>query len=125
MELAMPHEFYVVSQRGPDASPQKTDLKPFLQSIRWASLENSGPAYQASLPARVTRSLGDYVFVAVPAPYYESSEDKYIQQYTKMVMNIGGLPGNWDPAVGQAVRQLDGWDIPRRGDGGWQTRTPC
>jgi len=46
------------------------------------------------------RSLGDYVFVLEPAPYYEEAEDKYIQQFTKMVMNVGGVPGNWAEEVG-------------------------
>ena len=103
MALDAPQELYVVSQRGSEAKPQKTDLKQYLQPITWASTENADRAFEAKLPSRVTRSLGDYVFVAVPAPYYEKSEDKYIQQYTKMIMNIGGLPGNWAEPVGLPV----------------------
>ncbi len=53
-------------------------------------------AYLAHPPRSVTRSLGDYTFVLRPAPYYEKSEDKYIQQITKTMVNIGGLPGEWD-----------------------------
>lgn len=100
MDLEPLQEFYVIAQRGAAAKPQKTDLKQHLQPIAWASLEKSGKAFEAKLPAQLTRSLGDYVFVAVPAPYYESSEDKYIQQYAKLVMNVGGLPGNWHERVG-------------------------
>jgi cobalt/nickel transport protein len=103
MALDAPQEFYVISQRGADARPQKTDLKQYLQPIAWASTENSDRAFEARLPTQITRSLGDYVFVTVPAPYYEKSEDKYIQQYTKMIMNIGGLPGNWAEPVGLPV----------------------
>ena len=35
-----------------------------------------------------------------PAPYLEPSEDKYIQQYTKMVMNVGGIAWQLERAVG-------------------------
>ena len=41
-----------------------------------------------------------YVFVLQPGPYYEAGEDKYIQQFTKTMMNIGGVPGNWAEPVG-------------------------
>ena len=51
----------------------------------------------------MTRSLGDYTFVLRPAPYYEAQEDKYIQQITKTVINVGGLPGGWDEPVGLPV----------------------
>jgi cobalt/nickel transport protein len=100
MDMGAPQAFYVLSQRGADAKPQRTDLLKFLQPITWTSLTNSGKAFAAPLPREVTRSLGDYVFVLEPAPYLEGSEDKYIQQYTKMVMNIGGVPGNWNARVG-------------------------
>jgi cobalt/nickel transport protein len=100
MDMGTPQAFYVLSQRGTEAKPQKTDLLPYLKPITWTSLTNSGRAFEASLPRQVTRSLGDYVFVLEPAPYLEASEDKYIQQYTKMVMNVGGLPGNWSARVG-------------------------
>jgi cobalt/nickel transport protein len=41
--------------------------------------------------------------VLQPAPYYEQQEDKYIQQITKTVINIGGLPGSWDEPLGLPV----------------------
>jgi cobalt/nickel transport protein len=100
MDMGAPQGFYVLSQRGTEARAQKTDLMPYLKPITWTSLTNSGRAYEAALPRKLTRSLGDYVFVLEPAPYLEASEDKYIQQFTKMVMNVGGLPGNWSARVG-------------------------
>jgi cobalt/nickel transport protein len=100
MDMGTPQGFYVVSQRGSEAKPQKTDLRQHLQPISWTSLTNSGRAFEASLPREITRSLGDYVFVLEPAPYHEPSEDKFIQQYTKMVMNVGGVPGNWSEPLG-------------------------
>jgi cobalt/nickel transport protein len=54
-------------------------------------------------PRTVTRSLGDYTFVLQPAPYYEEQEDKYIQQITKTVVNVGGIPGAWDRPLGLPV----------------------
>jgi cobalt/nickel transport protein len=100
MDMSLPQAFYVIAQRGSDATPRKTDLLQYLQPITWTSLTNSGKAFEATLPREVTRSLGDYVFVLEPAPYLEASEDKYIQQFTKMMMNVGGVPGNWSERVG-------------------------
>jgi cobalt/nickel transport protein len=95
MNMEKPLAFYVISQRGSEAKPQKTDLMQYLQPITWSSLQQAGQAYEAKLPRNAVRSLGDYVFILEAAPYYEASEDKYIQQYTKTVLNIGGIPGNW------------------------------
>ncbi len=100
MDMGIPEAFYVISQRGADAPAVTTDLAEYLEPIVWNSETGNNQAYQASLPRAVTRSLGDYVFVLRPAPYYESGEDKYIQQFTKMMMNIGGVPGNWAEPVG-------------------------
>jgi len=100
MDMGVPEAFYVVSQRGEDAAPVTTDLTEYLEPITWTGEAGSSQAYEASLPRAVTRSLGDYVFVLQPAPYYEAGEDKYIQQLTKMMMNIGGVPGNWAEPVG-------------------------
>ena len=100
MDMGTPQEFYVLAQRGEEAKPKKTDLKEFLKPITWVSLTNSGKAFEAKLPKKITRSMGDYTFVLKPAPYYESEEDIYIQQVTKMVLNVGGLPGNWNTPAG-------------------------
>ncbi len=100
MDMGIPEAFYVVSQRGEEAAPVTTDLTEYLEPIVWNSEQGESQAYRASMPRAVTRSLGDYVFVLEPAPYYEAGEDKYIQQFTKMMMNIGGVPGNWAEPVG-------------------------
>ncbi len=100
MDMGVPEAFFVVSQRGEDADAVTTDLTEYLEPITWTSEQGSSQAYAASLPRAVTRSLGDYVFVLQPSPYYESGEDKYIQQFTKMMINIGGVPGNWAEPVG-------------------------
>lgn len=102
MNMGKPEAFYVVSQRG-DAEPKSTDLMPYLEPIQWSGGDSKAAAYVSHLPRSVTRSLGDYTFVLRPAPYYESQEDKYIQQITKTVVNIGGLPGGWDEPLGLPV----------------------
>jgi cobalt/nickel transport protein len=102
MEMGKPEAFYVISQRG-DAEPKKTDLMQYLEPIKWSGADSKASAYLAHPPKSVTRSLGDYTYVLKPAPYYEKSEDKYIQQITKTVVNIGGLPGEWDKPLGLPV----------------------
>lgn len=100
MDMGEPRAFYVVSQRGDDAEPVRTDLKASLEPLAWHEGDRKVRAYEARLERRVTRSLGDYVFVLEPAPYYEANEDKYIQQFTKTLVNVGGVPGNWAEPVG-------------------------
>jgi cobalt/nickel transport protein len=95
MNMDKPLAFYVISQRGSEAEAQKADLMQYLQPITWASLQQPGQAYEAKVPRSVVRSLGDHVFILEAAPYFEQSEDKYIQQFTKTVLNVGGIPGNW------------------------------
>lgn len=100
MDMAPPEAFYMVHQRGEAGAPQTTDLKEFLQEITWKSKDNIGKAFEARLPARLMRSMGDYIFVLTPAPYYEEADEGYIQQITRMIMNIGGIPGNWHEPLG-------------------------
>ena len=103
MDMGTPEEFYVVSQRGAEAPRQTTDLTEFLEPVTWSGVETEAAAFIANPPRRVTRSLGDYTYVLKPAPYYEAGEDKYIQQITKTVINVGGLPGAWDEPLGLPV----------------------
>lgn len=101
MDMDPVQEFYVVHQRGEEGEPAKTDLKEYLKAITWRGLGDAkGKAFEANLPARVVRSMGDYVFVLVPSPYYEKADEGYIQQFTKMIMNVGGMPGNWHKPLG-------------------------
>ncbi len=100
MAMGEPEALYLISQRGDAAEPVTTDLRQYLEPISWHSEDGSVDAYRANLPRTLTRSLGDYVFVLEPSPYYEPQEDKYIQQFTKTVMNIAGVPGNWAEPVG-------------------------
>lgn len=74
MDMGAPIDFFAVN-RG-----ERIDLAPSLQPITFEGSTNSAAAYNAARP--VSRS-GDYVMVLSHAPYYEESEDIYIQQITK------------------------------------------
>lgn len=91
MDMARPEQFFV-SFRG-----KRSDLLDSLKPITFQGAENSAAAFDASLP--VTRN-GDYVIGLIPAPYLEKSEDVYIQQFTKVVVNVGKVPGGWDQPLG-------------------------
>lgn len=100
MDMAGVEEFYVVHQRGSEGEARKTDLKRYLKQIEWTAQEDTGRAYEAMLSPSVVRSMGDYIFVLIPAPYYEKADEGYIQQYTKLMVNVGGMPGNWSEPLG-------------------------
>lgn len=91
MDMAEPHAFYY-RFRG-----QNTDLMDRLTPFTFEGASNEARAYAGS--AEIKRS-GDYTLVLVPAPYYEASEDIYIQQLTKSFVNRGGLPIDWMEPVG-------------------------
>ena len=90
MDMGKPEEFFMIHKG------EKTDLSDRLEPMTFKGAENEASAYKASVP--VKRS-GDYVVVTVPAPYYEPSEEIYIQQITKSFLNRGELPTDWmEPA---------------------------
>ena len=91
MDLELPEEFYMIH------NGEKTDLKGTLKPVEFTGEENSGAAFKGSVP--VKRS-GDYVLATVPVPYYEASEDIYIQQITKAFLNRNQLPTDWAEPVG-------------------------
>ena len=103
MNMGEPEAFYVISQRGSETAPREIDLLQYLEPVTWSGVDSAAAAYVAYPPRNVTRSLGDYTFVLHPSPYYEEAEDKYIQQITKTVINVGGIPGNWDKPLGLPV----------------------
>ena len=94
MPMAAPRSFTMTSQRG-SAEAVTTDLKQYLRPTEWRAVDKRAAAYRATIPKQVIRSLGDHVFVLDPEPYLEAEEDIYIQQITKLVVNVGGVPGNW------------------------------
>lgn len=91
MALEKPEEFYVIH------NGERTDLSQTLEPAEFDGGENVNSAWLGRVP--VKRS-GDYVMVTVPQPYYEETEDKYIQQITKAYLNRNGLPTDWDRPQG-------------------------
>ncbi|MCK5097840.1 MAG: DUF4198 domain-containing protein, partial [Desulfobacteraceae bacterium] len=91
MDMGVPEKFIVIHK-------EKTkDLTNTLKPITWKSLTNSGKAFETSYKLR---GMGDWIFALTPAPYLEASEDIYIQQITKMIVNVGGVPTDWDAEIG-------------------------
>jgi cobalt/nickel transport protein len=99
MDMGGIEEFYVMFQRG-DSAVKKIDLKGYLKEIEWANPHAKAPGFAGVIPKKVVRSMGDYVFVMKPGYYFEKEEGAYMQQITKLVMNVGGVPGNWGAPVG-------------------------
>lgn len=91
MDLEMPQEFFVVH------NGERTDLMGTLEASRFRGGENEGAALLGSV---TVRRSGDYVLVTVPTPYYEESEDIFIQQLTKTFLNRNDLPTDWMNPVG-------------------------
>ena len=94
MDMGAPQAFYAVNKG------RRIDLMDRLAPITFQGRDNSASAYAASVP--VTRP-GDYVLVVEPAPYYEGSEDLYIQQLTKVYLNHAELPTDWTEPQGLAT----------------------
>jgi cobalt/nickel transport protein len=91
MDMGRPEAFHCVF-RG-----KKTDLMPSVKPITFTGARNAAAAFEATLP--VERN-GDYILVLTPAPYYEASEDIYIQQIAKSFVNKGGVPTGWHEPLG-------------------------
>ncbi len=94
MDMGVPEQFFVLQSRGENPI-KKIDLLDTLVPVSWQSLTNSGKAYKTDYTARG----GDHIFCLVPDPYFEAEENAYIQQMTKVIINVGGIPGAWmEPA---------------------------
>ncbi len=91
MDMGAPLEFFAVN-RG-----KKIDLMDSLVETRFNGAENSATAYDATLPVK---HAGDYILALTPAPYYEESEDIYIQQITKTYLNRAEMPTDWSEPLG-------------------------
>lgn len=94
MDMGGIEEFYALHQRGEKVN--KIDLKKYLKEITWTNPGSSATGYSAEIPRKDIRSMGDYVFVMVPGYYLEKEEDIYMQQITKLIANVGGVPSNWN-----------------------------
>ena len=94
-------EFFVVHKGA------KSDLTGILKGITFTSLENSGQGFEFTFgKEQGLKGGGDWVFVAVPEPYYEASEDIYIQQITKVMINKGQLSTDWKNRVAEGYPEI-------------------
>jgi cobalt/nickel transport protein len=101
MPMEKPERFYYVKRQARHEMTQEIDLLPLLEPVDWQAAEGrSVQAWKANIPREQVRSLGDYQFVVEPKPYFEEEEGLYIQQFTKVMVNVGGVPGNWNETLG-------------------------
>lgn len=91
MDMGQPLEFFSVFKG------EKTDLLSSLKPITFKGKENEAKAFAIDLDIKRN---GDYILGIVPEPYFEKSEDKYIQQITKSFINKGGVPSGWNEPLG-------------------------
>ena len=101
MSMGRPQRFYFSRRPGGPGTPsEEVDLMPYLEEIQWQAGNGSVSAWEANIPRNVMRSVGDYQVVVVPEPYLETGEGLYIQQFSKVMVNVGGVPGNWMETLG-------------------------
>lgn len=100
MAMAKPQRFYYVKRAGRGEPTQEVDLSQYLEEVPWQTGDSTVSAWKANIPRSEMRSLGDYQIVVEPEPYLEESEGLYIQQFAKVMVNIGGVPGNWGETLG-------------------------
>jgi cobalt/nickel transport protein len=100
MAMAKPKRFYYVKRDGRGAQTEEVDLAQYLEEVQWQAEDTTVSAWKANIPRSAVRSLGDYQIVVEPEPYLEESEGLYIQQFAKVMVNVGGVPGNWGETLG-------------------------
>ncbi len=94
-----PPKVFGVKNKGKEA-----DLLSQLKPITFKSLSSEGKGYELS--DFTLKGMGDFVFYLDPGPYFEKSEDSYIQQCAKMIVNKGGAPTDWGKPAGLPVEIL-------------------
>jgi cobalt/nickel transport protein len=100
MAMEKPERFYY-SRRVNRGPREEVDLSQYLEEIEWeAEGGETVKAWTANIPRSEMRSLGDYQIVVEPEPYLEEAEGLYIQQFAKVMINVGGVPSGWNETVG-------------------------
>ena len=103
MEMGEIEDFYAMQTKLGADEMTRIELSEYLTEVQWHAGDETRTAYTAVIPRATMRSLGDYQVVVNPEPYYEAEEDIYIQQITKVILNVGGAPTNWDQTLGLAT----------------------
>ncbi|MBQ7586314.1 MAG: DUF4198 domain-containing protein [Desulfovibrionaceae bacterium] len=91
-------EFYIL-QQCLGSEVKKIDLKDYIKEFTWKNA-NKFKAFSVSVPQKDLNGSGDYIFCAIPDYYYDQEADAYLQQITKLIINIGGVPGNFHEPCG-------------------------
>ncbi len=85
---------------------EEIDLMDTLEPVQWLNRVNEDgsedrvDAFVANIPRDTIRSLGDHQFMLVTKPYYDPNDEIYIQQFVKMIYNVGGAQTNWHSSLG-------------------------
>ena len=103
----MPLEIQSFSQyAGRGGFVDQVDLMDTLEPIQWLNrIDEQGnevrvQAFQADIPRNRLQSLGDHQLVAITEPYFDVNDNLYIQQFVKVIMNVGGAQTNWFTTLG-------------------------
>jgi len=91
MNMKGVEELYVINKK------KKKDLKKDLKEVLYKDIHSDGKGYALTYKAR---RMGDHLFVMTPAPYYDETTKNYIQQITKTIINVAGIPSDWDTDLG-------------------------
>jgi len=93
------------------------NLLPSLKKTEFTTAANTASAYDLTLnKENGFIGGGDWALVAVPHPYYDTTEDTYIQQITKVFINKDERPTDWEkrcangyPEILPLVKPYDVW----------------
>ena len=86
---------------------EKTDLKANLKASKFGPTSKQVTSYKFNLDRNSgLKGGGDWGLVVIPAPYYESSEDVYIQQITKVLVNKDDLATDWNNRLAEGYPEI-------------------
>ena len=84
----------------------ETDLMDTLEPMQWLNrIDEDGNeirvnAFKANIERDLMRSIGDHQLVTITEPYFDENDGLYIQQFVKVIMNVGGGQTNWFSSIG-------------------------
>ena len=86
---------------------EKKDLKANLKASKFGPASKQVTSYKFNLDKNSgLKGGGDWGLVVVPAPYYESAEDVYIQQITKVLVNKDELATDWNKRLANEYPEI-------------------
>lgn len=86
---------------------QKTDLKDKLVPSKFGPQGKQVQTYKFTLDKTTgLKGGGDWGLVFVPAPYYEASEEIYIQQVTKAFVNKDEIATDWNNRIAEGYPEI-------------------